>query len=123
MKINDTWITLNSLRLRGRHGVLEQERTVGGDFVVSVSLRVVTDDVALLRDDLEGTVNYADVYHTVKETFDIPSQLLEHVARRMAEALLARFPRIATVRLTIEKVAPPMQADCRSAAFTLEAER
>ena len=123
MTIKETWITLNGVRLRGQHGVLEQERTVGGDFVINVSLRVSLDDAALLRDDLEGTVNYAEVHQVIKNEFSRPSNLIEHVAYRMADALLEHFTRIRAVRITVEKIAPPMQADCRSAAFTLEAER
>lgn len=123
MTIKETWITLNGVRLRGHHGVLEQERTVGGDFVINVSLHVSLDDAALLRDNLDGMVNYAEVYQVIKSEFSCPSNLIEHVARRMAGALLERFPRIRGVRITVEKIAPPMQADCRSAAFTLEAGR
>lgn len=123
MTIKETWITLNSVRLRGHHGVLEQERTVGGDFVINVSLRVSLDDAALLRDNLDGTVNYAEVHQVIKSEFSRPSNLIEHVTHRMADALLEHFTRIRAVRITVEKIAPPMQADCRSAAFTLEAER
>ena len=96
---------------------------MGGDFVINVSLRVSIDDAALLRDNLDGTVNYAEVHQVIKSEFSRPSNLIEHVAYRMAGALLERFPRIRAVRITVEKIAPPMQADCRSAAFTLEAER
>lgn len=123
MTIKETWITLNGVRLRGHHGVLEQERTVGGDFVINVSLRVSLDDAALLRYNLDGTVNYAEVHQVIKSEFSRPSNLIEHVAYRMADTLLEHFTRIRAVRITVEKIAPPMQADCRSAAFTLEAER
>jgi dihydroneopterin aldolase len=42
-----------------------------------------------------------------------PSQLLEHVAWRIAQALLERFPSVERVEIRVSKENPPMGADGR----------
>ena len=63
-------------------------------------------------DRLEGTINYADVFNAVKEEMRIPSQLLEHVAWRIAQRLLDDFQTISEINITLYKQNPPMGADC-----------
>ena len=42
----------------------------------------------------------------------VPSQLLEHVAARIANRLLQNFP-LEEVKISIYKQNPPMGADCK----------
>ena len=111
-------IVLRNLRFHAFHGVLEQERTVGNDYVVSVIMQVPLAD-AVRSDRVEDTVNYADVYDLVRCEMMKPSALMEHVAGRMAAALETAFPQIESVRISITKVNPPMGADCDGAAVEL----
>ena len=55
-------IRLRQMEFYAQHGVLPQERVVGGRYMVDVALDVRLDEAALLHDCLEGTVNYAEVY-------------------------------------------------------------
>ncbi len=104
------YINLEGMRYYAYHGVMEQERTVGAYF--TVDLRLQTDFLrAAQTDDLTGTVSYAEVHEAVKEQMAVPSQLLEHVAYRIAQALLARFPAIERVEIRVGKENPPMGAE------------
>ena len=82
---------------------MQQERTVGGWFYVS--LDVVTDVLpsAYLNDSLDGTVNYARLAEVIAQEMEIPSNLLEHVAHRLAHKLFACFPQIMELTVEIEK--------------------
>lgn len=42
-------------------------------------------------DNLEATLNYAEVYEVVKTEMGVPSRLLEHVAGRIRSGLLENF--------------------------------
>ena len=66
-------IEIRRLRLRARHGVLDQERVCGNVFEVSAVLTVDYDG----SDCLESTVSYADVVETIKREMAEPSALLE----------------------------------------------
>ncbi len=53
-----TTIEITRLRLHAFHGVLEQERRVGNDFEVSVT---VGYPVVIGSDELSATLNYAEL--------------------------------------------------------------
>lgn len=109
-----TKIFLRQVRFHAYHGVLEQERRVGNDYAINV---VAECDFthAMLTDELEDTVSYADIYRVVKEEMAIPSKLLEHVAGRIGERLFTAFPSIQSLDISIMKVNPPFGADCEGA--------
>ncbi|MBD5347136.1 MAG: dihydroneopterin aldolase [Bacteroides sp.] len=109
-------ITLDSLRFYARHGVGAQEREVGNDFEVSVSV----DIPPVYSDRIEATVNYAEITESVRTEMEIPSALIEHVAVRIRNALMARFPLITGGRVTVCKLKPPIPgAELKSASVTL----
>ena len=120
--ITDSYIFLEDLRLFARHGVAEQEREVGNEYRVDVRLR--TDIGRAARtDDVADTVNYAEVFNLIRREMDTPSGLLEHVARRMVDAILSHFQTVTEVRLTLRKRNPPMGADCLWAGVELTVQR
>lgn len=101
-------IHIDRLRVHAHHGVLPQERTVGADFLLTLTAEVEVGESALQHDDLEGTVNYASLVEVMRREMSVPSALLEHVCHRTAKALLREFPRLREVTLRIDKVAPPI---------------
>lgn len=103
------YVSLKGIRLYARHGVANQERTVGNEF--EVDLRVETDfSEAAEKDCLEGTVNYADLYRIVREEMAIPSQLIEHAAGRIMHRIFKEYPRIEAVQIRVAKLNPPIGA-------------
>lgn len=112
-------IEVCGLRLWCYHGVMEQERTVGNDFLVDVSLECRVGDSALCDDEISGTVNYADVVDEIKREMAVPSRLLEHVAWRTAMALRHRFPAIEGGTIRVTKLTPPIAARLGSVAVSL----
>lgn len=115
-------IILKDIRLFAHHGVLPQERAVGAYF--TLNLRIQTDfSRALETDDLAGTISYADAFEVVKAEMAVPSQLLEHVAGRICQALFDRFPAAEAIHLELLKENPPMGADCAGAGIALDVER
>lgn len=118
MKLQSGYIYLRGVRFHAFHGVMPQERAVGADFVVD--LRIGYDvSRAMLTDEVEDTLNYAEVYAVVKREMAQPSQLLEHVAGRIAGALADTFPTIQSVDLTVTKQNPPMGADSKGAGVEI----
>ena len=110
MKLMSSKIYLRNVRFHAFHGVLPQEGIVGNDYLVNLVLDYDFSS-ALKTDDLQGTLNYAEVYQKVREEMAMPSKLLEHVAGRIAHRLFSDFPEIQKLQLSITKVNPPMGAD------------
>lgn len=110
MKLMSSKIYLRNVRFHAFHGVLQQEGIVGNDYLVNLVLDYDFSS-AMKTDDLQGTLNYAEVYQKVREEMAVPSKLLEHVAGRIAHRLFSDFPEIQKLQLSITKVNPPMGAD------------
>ena len=116
-----TRIRIDGLAVHARHGVLPQERTVGNDYVVNVSIAYPLSQ-ACISDDLADTLNYAEALAIVQEEMRKPSKLLENVAYRICQSLHSRFPLCSAVDIDIEKLNPPMTGDCKSAGVSLHVE-
>ena len=123
MQIQNTEITLDRIRCYAYHGVMEQERIVGGEYLVSLRLTLGDATAAIENDRLSGTVNYAEVYELVQREMAQPSALLEHVAGRILHALFDEFPLIMGAQVEVRKKNPPMGADCAGAAVVIKAVR
>ena len=118
MIVERSYLLLKEVRFYAFHGVMPQERKVGGDFTVSLRVGVdLTRPVA--SDDVADTLNYATLYDVVKREMAIPSQLLEHVAGRIGQAVFDAFPQVTTIDLTLVKLNPPMGADSEGAGVEL----
>ena len=82
MKLEKSTIEINDVRLYAFHGVLEQERQVGGEYSVSICVDYNIEQ-ATLSDNVNDTLNYALLLDIIKREMAIPSNLLEHVAGRI----------------------------------------
>ena len=122
MKIKEQTITLDSLRFYAYHGAEPQEAIVGAWYTVDVTIKADATD-AILNDNLSGTINYAKVTEVIKQQMQIRSALLEHVAGRIAQALLDGFPAINSLTVKVCKENPPVCAPCTASGFTLPVER
>lgn len=118
MKTTASYIHLRDARFHAFHGVLPQERQVGGEFSVSLRAKVDTS-AAVSHDIIDVTVNYADLYEIVLHEMMTPSFLLEHVAGRIGQAVFNSYPQVSELDITITKLNPPMGADCAGAAVEL----
>jgi len=122
MTIAASKIYLDEMRFYAYHGVMEQERLVGGEY--SVSLTVEADlSEAVRTDDVADTINYAALYEVVKSEMAVPSKLLEHVAGRIGRRAMETFERITTLTIKVTKLNPPMGADSKGASVELKMTR
>lgn len=118
MKLVKGNIFIDNMRFHARHGVLPQEQLTGGDFLVSVNAAYPLEKAAA-SDDVADTLNYAEVYAVVKREMLKPSKLIEHVAGRIGESLMAEMPGIEELTVRVVKENPPMGADCSGAGVQL----
>ncbi len=115
-------IILRGCQFHGKHGVSPEERAVGGRVIVDIELEY---DLGLAgaSDDLKNTVNYSDVFKTVRaQVEDQNFNLLEGLAHKIAEAVLARFPVIA-VTVYVRKQPPPIKGIVDSAGVEIRRSR
>ncbi|WP_127818931.1 dihydroneopterin aldolase [Microbacterium sp. CPCC 204701] len=112
-------IALTGLRVFGRHGVYEQERRVGQDFVIDLVLRLDTR-AAAASDDVADTVHYGELAEQVAQIVGgDPVDLLETLADRVARHVLAD-DRVGSVRVTVHKPDAPIPLAFADVAVTIE---
>ena len=115
-------IEINNMRFYAHHGCFEQERIIGTNFRIDLAFDTDTSK-AEFSDDIADTVSYLDVYQVVKAQMQKPSHLLEHVARRVGEAVLRDFAAVAWVKVTVHKLNPPLGGQMDSVSVAIELSR
>lgn len=110
---------IDRLCLRGRHGCLPQEATVGANFYYTLTATVRATPEVLRDDDLHGTVSYAALADIIGRDNEQPAQLLEHLAYRTLTHILRAFPLITEAMLRIDKENPPMGSLADSVGVSL----
>ena len=118
MRITSSYISLRNVHFHAFHGVMPQERRVGGDFLVNLRVGYPLEQ-AMQSDKVGDTLNYAALYEVVKTEMMQPSNLLEHVAGRIADAIVKHFSQVTSIDLELTKQNPPMGADCDGAGVEI----
>ena len=110
-------IELAGMEFHSFHGCLESERREGNTFVVDF---VCDCDLtaAAGSDSLEDTLDYSAIYRIVASQMSTPSNLLEHVASRIVDAISAAFPELGAFKVTVSKKNPPVQGPAAWARVT-----
>ena len=111
-------IELEGMEFKAYHGVLEQEKVRGNEFVVDFrgELNLCA---AAESDNLNDTLNYAEIYDIVAEEMSIPSELLENVAGRILKAIEKQFPQLVSFSVRVSKKRPPVDGVAQWSRVTL----
>ena len=116
-------ISVNRIKVYAYHGCQPQERVVGTDFYVTVSAIVEVEASAWRDDRLEGTADYSRFVSITRREMAVPSNLLEHVAARIASSILNECPSVQKVSISIEKENPPLGVLCQGVSVKIEQAR
>ena len=115
-------IRLTGLQVRGRHGVLAEERRAGQLFVVDAELEVDTRPAAA-RDDLAETVNYAELADQLTAVVSGPPvDLIETLAARLSDVCLSH-PLVQAATVTVHKPHAPIEAPFTDVSVTIRRTR
>ncbi|WP_194397246.1 dihydroneopterin aldolase [Microbacterium atlanticum] len=111
-------ITLTGVRAFGYHGVLPEERTRGQEFVVDATLYLSTASAAA-SDDVTDTVHYGEAAQRIAAVVaGEPVNLIETVAARIADELLA-YDLVRMVSVTIHKPQAPIPVPFSDVSVTI----
>ncbi len=112
-------VEVNRLKIYAYHGVGEQERVVGNEFEVTVSL-TYPSILAAESDDISLAINYAEVIDIISAQMARPSALLENAAWRIRQAIANRYPEINEGYVKVAKVTPPVPCVVGETAAVIE---
>jgi 7,8-dihydroneopterin aldolase/epimerase/oxygenase len=112
-------IEVNDIRVFAYHGCLDEEGRIGAQYRVHVQVEGDFSQ-AERSDKLTETVDYSRVTTIVKEQMAVRSKLIEHVARRIMDALKAEWRTPYRWRVELVKERPPVHGDVDHVSYTIE---
>lgn len=112
-------IHIKGIHIYAYHGCLPEEAVVGGDYVVNISLRGDFSKAAA-SDKLQDTIDYIEVYSIVKKEMGIRSNLIEAVAKRIANNLKDTFSAINGLSVEVIKKNPPTGGEVDEVSVLIE---
>lgn len=113
-------IYIDELECFGYHGVLKEEKKQGQNFIISAVIEADAGEAAE-TDDCNFTINYAEVCGDIKQIVSTGScNLIETLARKIAEDLIIKYNRVEKVEVRIDKPSAPIQAKFKSVAVSTE---
>jgi len=116
-------ILLKDLGFYGFHGLLPQEATLGQRFYIDLEIGADLSRPAT-TDALEGSISYADIYDTVKDTFEgLRVDLIEFLGQRIVDAIFERFQTVDWIIIRIRKPEAPIAMVRGEAAIELHRQR
>ena len=89
------------------HGHFREEQIVGNRFLVDLWIETDMSKPAE-TDNLNDAVNYQVAYKLIRKEMEKKSNLLEHIAKRILDALFESLEGIEKVRVKISKMNPPV---------------
>ena len=113
------WIGLEGMEFYAYHGVYEEERKIGGKYIVDVLVYTNAID-AELHDDLNGTVNYEQIYKVVEQNMQQPVKLIERLVRKIMDDIRLFVVKEDTIRIKIRKLNPPLGAKVEASVVEME---
>ncbi|MEL4307082.1 dihydroneopterin aldolase [Joostella sp. CR20] len=100
-------IKVTNIQVYAYHGCLVEEGKIGSDYRVDVAVKANLQPSAA-SDQLKDTVDYVQINRIVKEEMAIRSKLLEHVAKRILDRILAEIEITDEATVAVSKINPPI---------------
>lgn len=114
-------IALKDVRIKAFHGVYDEERILGGDFVINLELRYLPELPIIT--ELEDTLNYEILFQMVQLRMAQPTALLEQIVMELTAQIMEKYPQVRFCRLLIEKCNPPIEGLRGSVCVAFERSR
>lgn len=116
-------IYLNRMAFYGYHGVFTEENRLGQRFYVDLTIELDLSEAGK-SDDLNHTINYADLYELCKTTVEgKPFKLVEALTEKIASEALATFKQISQITVKVVKPDPPIPGHYDSVAIEMTRSR
>lgn len=105
-------ISLEGMCFRAYHGLYEEERIIGTDFIVDIEIRTDISKAAVIEEHgiekITNTINYETVYEICRLEMATPQKLIETLIDNIMLALRYQFRGINQVSIKVKKLNPPM---------------
>lgn len=109
-------IGLEGMKFFAYHGFYEEERIIGGDYIVDVYI-YLNAKKAGETDDITQTWNYESIFSAVKMVMEEKHLLIEKVVYSIAAALKKMTKQKTKIKIRLQKLNPPINGEIKAAIF------
>lgn len=110
-------VALESVRFFSYHGYYPEEQKAGNEFLVDIETEMKVEEN--LSDELSDTVNYERLFEITSQEMKSPRKLLETVAQYVLKSIVAEFPDLEKVKVSIRKLNLPVKGEVKSSLVEL----
>lgn len=112
-------IALEGMKFFAYHGYYDHEREYGNQFVIDVYVETDFTE-ATVKDELQATLDYEEVYSMVRKAMEQKYYLLEYLGSKIIESIHGGFPDIKHVRVRVSKLNPPVKGEVQRVFIEVE---
>lgn len=111
-------IKVENIRVYAHHGCLKEETKIGSEY--RVDLKVTADlQPSATSDKLSDTVDYVLLNRIIKQEMQIPSYLLETVAKRILDRIFIEDQLVKKATVWVSKINPPIGGDVQKVTIKM----
>lgn len=100
-------VSLNDLKFKAYHGIHEEEKILGNDYIVNCSVQLPVETSVVQH--LHETIDYKEFFDLIKKQMSIPTPLLETLCMKTGNLIHETFPKIKSVSISVQKLHPPIK--------------
>ena len=101
-------VQLNDLLFNAFHGIHEEEKILGNEYIVDASLEFDEKKDTILH--INDTINYAVIYSIIRKKMIVPTPLLETLVMDIGNEIHLQFPFSKSITISIKKMYPPIES-------------
>src|SRR5450755_1804451 len=113
-------VYLNDLHFNSFHGIHEEEKILGNDYVIDASVEF--HEQLHVINSINDTINYTDIYNIIRERMNVPTPLLETIVMEIGNEIHNEFPQVRSINIFLKKMYPPIEGIQGSAGVNWQRE-
>lgn len=99
-------IHLNHLEFFGYHGILPEEKILGGNFVVDAQISFKEHEDVI--HSIKQTIDYGDIFNIIQQRMSNPTPLLEEIVMDIGTTIKQQFEQVSSITISLKKLHPPI---------------
>ncbi|MEO6348057.1 MAG: dihydroneopterin aldolase [Aquaticitalea sp.] len=115
-------IKIENIRVFAHHGCLKEETKIGSNYRVDLEVRADLKPSAV-SDMLSDTVDYVLLNRIIKEEMQVPTYLLESVAKRILVRIFNEDRLVKKATVWVSKLNPPIGGDVEMVTIKMSEKR
>ncbi len=99
-------IHLNELEFFGYHGILPEEKILGGNFILNAE--IIFQEHEDVIHTIKHTIDYEDIFLIIQQRMSISTPLLESIVMDIGSTIKQQFKEVTSIKISLKKLHPPI---------------